>query len=163
MVIQISPNCIKLWRESRWDRMAISKYKVYCPQGSKNWYNKAVRTEKHLSVYPLSLTRAKKTWKIKSTTNNGLSKMYCLSWIAKHMAASKKRKYRGKWQEAITHGNVEEKKQDISYKFNHWKNSDSIKDVMAPIKLNSEKPHKIGLNFLKISPNSSRPLNYRIF
>ena len=35
--------------------------------------------------------------------------MYCLSWIAKHMAASKKRKYRGKWQEAITHGNVEEK------------------------------------------------------
>ena len=52
----------------------------------------------------------------------------------------------GKWQEALTQGNVHEENKIFRTKLITEKNCDSTKDVTAPTALNSGKPHKIGFS-----------------
>lgn len=102
---------------------------------------------KHWWAHLLSFTRATKTRKIKLTTNNGLSKKVFPLGLLSIWQLQRRGSSRGKWQEAMTHGNVEEEKKRFHTNLITGKNCDSIKHVTAPIKLNSGKPRKIGLSW----------------
>ena len=101
-------------------------------QGSKIWWNKAVRAE---NTYRQTLIPSQKLRKPEKPNEQQMTiPQKVLFCVAKHMAASKKRgSTRRTWQEAITHGKAEEESKTfltkISTELQHHKIDHSTNKV----------------------------------